>query len=196
MTSAFPPSPFRNKREDISTPGYGWTVKPGETTPLVMLEEGNAALYPRRLAKLNESPNVILLFRLQLLRNMSDTNFLLAVLTLAYIGVNVVMTIFNNLDRNDENCGDPPSVFVARCGSPVSDYVFHLIEFTATFMFSVLQAVALLYTPKSLMNVYDNPTALKIVLFFAIVSSDWCSALVCTWLGWVGGVPWPMPCAL
>ena len=176
MASAFPPmSPPRLKGnaaagfypvpQSIKEPGYGWTVKPGEITPLVLLEEGTG------LAKLNESPNVILLFRLQLLRTMSDTNFILAVLTLAYIGVNMVMITFNHLDHNDDECGDPGGVFVARCGSPVSTYVFHLIEFTATFCFSILQAVALLYTPKSMMNIYDNPHALKVVLFFAIVVS-------------------------
>jgi len=166
MASAFPP---KVTRYDLETPGYGWTVKPGETTPLVLVEEGRAAVDQ---AKLNESPNVILLYRLQLLRSMSDSNFVLAVLTLAYTGVNIVMLIFNYQDRNDDDCGDPKDVFVARCGSPVSEFIFHFIEFTATFVFSVIQAVALLYTPRSLNNVYDSPTTLKVVLFFAIVSSN------------------------
>ena len=55
MASAFPP---KVTRYDLETPGYGWTVKPGETTPLVLVEEGRAAVDQ---AKLNESPNVILL---------------------------------------------------------------------------------------------------------------------------------------
>lgn len=81
-----------------NSPGYGWTVKQGETTPLVLLEEGykvpsnvpTKASELANLAKLNESPNVILLYRLQTLRTMSDTNFVLAIIALAYVGVNAV----------------------------------------------------------------------------------------------------------
>jgi hypothetical protein len=82
-----------------NAPGYGWTVKQGETTPLVLLEEGLGLTSkdPEEsnevisLAKLNESPNVILLYRLQTLRTMSDTNFVLAIVALAYVGVNAVL---------------------------------------------------------------------------------------------------------
>jgi len=102
------------------------------------------------------------------------------------------MLILNYLDHSDEECGDPHDIYIVQCGSPVSAYVFHLIEvycaeislrkgllncfsalcsgqFTATFMFSVVQAFTLLYTPKSLLEIYDNPIVLKLVLFFAIV---------------------------
>ena len=102
---------------------------------------------------------------------MSDSNFVLAILSLAYVGVNICMSVFNYLDRNDDPCGDPEDVYTARCGSPISTFEFHAIEFTATFFFAVLQAFALLYTPKSLLNIFESPIVLKAVLFFAIVVS-------------------------
>jgi len=111
---------------------------------------------------------------------MSDSNFSLAILSLGYIGINVVLIFLNALNRNDDACEDPGSVYIARCGSPASDFLFHTLEFTGTFFFAVLQAFALLYTPKSLVKVYDNPLMLKCVLFFAIVVS-----IVPTLLIWI-----------
>jgi hypothetical protein len=102
---------------------------------------------------------------------MSDQNFSLAVLTLIYVGINIVMLPLNYMCNNDADCGDPDDVSLARCGSPVSALLFHQIEFTGTFLFAIIQAFALLYTPKSLVNIYDNPVTLKLVLFFAIVVS-------------------------
>ena len=158
----------------LSDPGFGWVVKPGEATPIVLLEQRG------KPEKLNESPNVILHFRLQLLRTMSDNNYLLAILTLAYIGVNMVMVILNFMNNNDDDCGDPGfgDVYIARCGSPVSDYVFHMTEFAATFGFAVIQAASLLYTPKTMSNIYANPATLKLVLFFNIVFSLFPTLLV------------------
>lgn len=151
---------------DISKPGFGWTNNTrGELAPLFPVEDGKFAF-----AKLNESPNVILLFRLQSLRNMSDTNFMLAVATLAYVGVNVTLLIFNFLDNNDGECGEPDNIYFPRCGSPISEFAFHILEFNSNFFFSIVQAFALLWTPKSLLNISDNPIALKFVLFFSIVS--------------------------
>jgi hypothetical protein len=156
-------------QEKLQTPGFGWT-RISENDPLFLAETGQLPEGPP-LAKLNESPNVILLYRLQSLRTMSDQNFGLAVMTLIYVGINIVLLFLNYLINDDANCGDPDDVRVARCGSPVSALVFHLIEFTGTFLFAVIQAFALLYTPKSLLNIYDNPVTLKLVLFFAIVVS-------------------------
>jgi hypothetical protein len=160
--------------ESIETPGYGWAAKSNvELIPLFPPLEtaGTTTTQNFGLAKLNESPNVILLYRLQTLRTMSDTNFMLGVITLAYVAVNIVLLGLNYMNKNDDDCGDPDDVTLARCGSPVSDYIFHRIEFSATFMFSVLQAFALLYTPKTQLTIYNNPVVLKLVLFFAIVGT-------------------------
>ena len=170
---------------DIENPGYGWTEEypaPKEVLPLntalrtsnsidqVRVTSADRSQSPEMMMRLNESPNVVLLYRLQALRSMSDSNFSLAILSLGYIGINVVLIFLNALNRNDDACEDPGSVYIARCGSPASDFLFHTLEFTGTFFFAVLQAFALLYTPKSLVKVYDNPLMLKCVLFFAIVS--------------------------
>eukprot|EP00586_Coscinodiscus_wailesii_P017693 CAMPEP_0172504032 /NCGR_PEP_ID=MMETSP1066-20121228/174744_1 /TAXON_ID=671091 /ORGANISM="Coscinodiscus wailesii, Strain CCMP2513" /LENGTH=266 /DNA_ID=CAMNT_0013280025 /DNA_START=334 /DNA_END=1135 /DNA_ORIENTATION=+ len=53
----------------------------------------------------------------------------------------------------------------------VSDKVFHLMEFWATFGFAVAECVSLVNTPKSLLRIYANPLTLKLVLWFNIVAS-------------------------
>ena len=45
----------------------------------------------------------------------------------------------------------------------VSAYVFHLIEFWATFGFAIIEAYALLNTPKTLSNIYEVRTAARVV---------------------------------
>ena len=139
--------------------------------------------------ELNTSENVIVLFRLQNLRAVSICNFLFAVLALAYLGVNLVMLVCNYMltDGCFEDAKPPhhrggtalsassssASVFDAQCGSPVSVYTFHMIEFSSTFLFSVLQACALLLSsPKGMRNAYElSPGRLRLVLFFSVVVS-------------------------
>ena len=36
--------------------------------------------------------------------------------------------VLNAMNNNDDDCGDEDSVYLARCGSPISDYAFHNIE--------------------------------------------------------------------
>ena len=120
---------------------------------------------------INHSSNVLLLHRLNELTTQSCVNFTLAILSLVYIGVNIVCIPLNALNNNDDDCGEEDSVFIARCGSPVSDYVFHNVEFWATFAFAVVEAVALVYSPKSITNIYENPLVLKTVLFFDIAAA-------------------------
>jgi len=137
------------------------------------------------LASLKESRNVILLFRLQILRTMAGVNFAISVLALIYLALNIVLIVCNAMLVGD--CEEvqqqmtlvekshgrlhEPSMHEPQCGSPISIYHFHITEFTATFLFSILQAIALLFTPKSSMNIYENPSILRIVLIFAIVIS-------------------------
>jgi len=137
------------------------------------------------LTTLKESRNVILLFRLQMLRTMSGVNFAISVLTLIYLALNIVLIVCNamlvgdceefqeKLDLVEKSHGrlSEPSMHEPQCGSPISIYHFHMTEFTATFLFSILQAIALLFTPKSSMNIYENPSILRLVLVFAIVVS-------------------------
>ena len=127
----------------------------------------NRALIP----PINSSSNVLLLHRLTELTTQSSVNFTLAILSLMYIGVNAVCIPLNALNHNDDDCGDEDSVHVARCGSPVSDFVFHNIEFWATFAFAVIEAVALVYSPKATSTIYEKPLVLKTVLFFDIAAA-------------------------
>jgi hypothetical protein len=45
------------------------------------------------------------------------------------------------------------------------------LEFLGTFVFSVVTCISLTSTPKSILNIYDNPLTLRLVLFFNIVAS-------------------------
>lgn len=65
------------------------------------------------------------------------------------------------LCRSDATDDDPP----------ISDLTFHLSEFWATFLFAIVEAFALVCTPKSMLNIYENPLMLKLVLFFNIVAT-------------------------
>jgi len=147
-------------------PGAGWTKGDGGATEATPLR-------PRDLpaARLNVSTNVVLLFRLNELKDLCHVNFILACLTLLYLSVNVCMFWVNAQDRNDEDCGDPVSVFVRRCGSPVSEFAFHMVEFWATFAYAGVEAFALVYTPRALSSISNRPMTLKVLLFFDIVAT-------------------------
>ena len=45
------------------------------------------------------------------------------------------------------------------------------MQFWATFAFAVIEAIALVYSPKSVSNIYEKPLVLKTVLFFDIAAS-------------------------
>ena len=51
-------------------------------------------------------------------------------------------------------------------------YRFHILEFLGTFVFSVVTCISLTSTPKSILNIYDNPLTLRLVLFFNIVAAS------------------------
>jgi hypothetical protein len=55
---------------------------------------------------------------------------------------------------------------------------FHILEFWGTFVFSVVTCISLTSTPKSILNIYDNPLTLRLVLFFNIVAASLPAALV------------------
>uniref|UniRef100_A0A0G4HQR4 Uncharacterized protein n=1 Tax=Chromera velia CCMP2878 TaxID=1169474 RepID=A0A0G4HQR4_9ALVE len=99
------------------------------------------------------SGNVLLLYHLGNLTRKSTANFILACLCIFYIGVNIVCLIINSMPEFRE----------------ANDLTFHLLEFWATFMFTVVDIMALVYSPKSLGKIYANPTILKLVVFFNLV---------------------------
>ncbi|KAH8045679.1 hypothetical protein JL720_16612 [Aureococcus anophagefferens] len=149
----------------MELPGNGSST-PKETTPL----RGPALPAFPRDGRLNVSSNIILHFRVQELKDLCFVNFVLALLTLLYMGVNVTMFVLNYLNRDDDDCGDPDSVYVARCGSPVSA-VFHALEFWATAAYAMVEAFALVYTPRALSSISNRPNLLKLLLFFDVVAT-------------------------
>ena len=158
----------------MSVPGVGWStlVEKGavETTPLAAStmkkvepsKKRKLLSKERRLQPLNQSTNVLLAYRLDALSAMSTSNFVLAVICLIFCGMNIALVYFNyRLNRDDASEDDPP----------ITDKTFHLVEFWATFIFAIVEAFALVCTPKSLLNIYENPLVLKLVLFFNIVAT-------------------------
>ena len=113
-------------------------------------------------ASLNTSGNVLLLSRLQKLQAMTDANFAIALLCLINCGINITMLYFNYCINEAKISGTE---------QPISDNVFHGIEFWATFVFAVVEAFALMNSPKTLASIYENPLMLKLILFFNIVAT-------------------------
>ena len=127
---------------------------------------------------LNTSTNVILLYRLNHLQAMSNANLVLAIMALLYAATNVVLLVLNVADHNDDDCGDPKDLSIARCGSATSDLIFHRLEFWATFCFALVTAFSLMYTPKAVQHIYNKPLVLKLVLLVEICFAAVPAALV------------------
>jgi len=108
---------------------------------------------------LNSSQNVLLVYRLNEMRSLERVNFTLAIACLVYCSINIALIIVNHV--NSQNPGDPP----------ISEKAFHLLEFWATFCFAIVTTISLTATPKSILNIYNNPLTLRLVLFFNIVAS-------------------------
>jgi hypothetical protein len=53
-----------------------------------------------------------------------------------------------------------------------------VLEFWGTCVFSVVTCISLTSTPKSILNIYDHPLTLRLVLFFNIVAASVPAVLV------------------
>ena len=117
----------------------------------------------------NYSTNTLLVYRLQDMRSLSNTNLCLAVLCLIYLGINVTLVCVNYLNAKyvNEHGG-------SEVGEPVDDTVYHLVEFWATFCFAVVECIALAVTPKSQYSINGSmdPLFLKMVMFLNIVATS------------------------
>lgn len=125
-----------------------------EETPLF-----KPVIPPAAVAPLNQSNNVLLVFRLHEMRQCENVNIALAFLCLAYCGTNVALIITNYVDSQYDDPED----------KPVPEKWFHLVEFWGTFAFAIVECLSLIFTPKSMINLYDNPLLLRLILFFNIV---------------------------
>jgi len=153
-------------------------VRPSETTPLQGVAPPRHAFSVARQssstpAALNKSTNVILMYRMQELRMLSTVNFALAMAVLLFFGLQVALFVFNVMDRNDDDCGDPRDWAPARprCGSPISDQAFHRTEFVASFFYACIEAFSLVYTPRAISSISSQPMLLRMVLFFDVAAT-------------------------
>ena len=111
---------------------------------------------------INQSTNVLLVSRLQSLQSISKANFAIALLCLVYFGINSTLLYCNYCISVATPHGQDP---------PISDEAFHLTEFWATFIFAIIEAFALVQTPKPLATIYENTMVLKSILFMNIVAT-------------------------
>lgn len=109
---------------------------------------------------LNTSQNVLLVYRLDEMKSLESLNFTLAVACLVYCGINIALIVVNYVNSQDQE------------NPPISERAFHLLEFWATFFFAIVTCISLTSTPKSILNIYNNPMTLRLVLFFNIVASS------------------------
>ena len=106
------------------------------------------------------------------MRASSTTNLWLALLCLVYFGINVTLLCVNYVDHKYD-LSHPPSEEEGGGGAPVDDTVYHLVEFWATFVFAVVECIALTSTPKSLYRINGglNPLFLRMVMVVNIVAT-------------------------
>jgi hypothetical protein len=114
---------------------------------------------PKADGILNESQNILVLFRLEDFRRRSHVNFWLALACLLCCGINIGLFTLNYTLHHDPN---PPLV---------SERTFHLTEFWTTFLYSLIDAYALVTSPKTLLTICNNTLLLKILFFFNIVAA-------------------------
>lgn len=106
---------------------------------------------------------VFLSDRLTRLDDFARKNFNMALLCLVYTGINIVCTIINAMSQDFRDS---------------HEFAFHMLEFWATFFFSVVQVYALIFSPRSLGSIYKNPNLLKVIIFFNVAATFVPSALV------------------
>ena len=111
---------------------------------------------------LNQSSNILLVYRLQDMRSLASINTVLAILCLGYCAINMVLILVNYLNSRADALGTE---------DVVDELTYHLLEFWATFGFALVECVSLVATPKSLIKIYRSPIVLKLILFFNIVAS-------------------------
>ncbi|KAL7448867.1 hypothetical protein ACHAWC_000990 [Mediolabrus comicus] len=122
---------------------------------------------PTTTKALNSSTNVLLVYRLNEMRSLESVNFTLAIACLVYCGINIALIIVNYVNSNS-----PTNDVV------VSEKSFHLLEFWATFFFSIVTCISLTSTPKSILNIYNDPLTLRLILFFNIVAASLPAVLI------------------
>ena len=96
-------------------------------TALLYSVDGNNGEKNRSL---NLSDNILLSCRVNILRNLILGNFIVAILSLVYTGLNVALFFFNYTNAHANATGEE---------APVNAQTFHSTEFWGTFGFSIVQ---------------------------------------------------------
>ena len=130
----------------------------GESAPLKPYHQ----ISNLRRRTINFSNNVLLAYRAEILKGISWSNFIAAILCLVYCGLNIALIYFNYMNSWMKSVGEEP---------PVNKYVFHLSEFWGTFGFSLVEVFAIMQTPKHIVATVNNPRILKILLFINVVAT-------------------------
>ena len=139
-------------------PGAGWT----ESAPLQ--DAGSPRTHAQARARdgtLNTSSNIVLLYRMHELRGLAFVNFVLALLTLLYLAMNLVL------------------LFLTLKSYKGDGAILHHVEFWSTFFYACVEAFALIYTPRAISSISGRPTLLKVLLFFDVVAT-FCPAVLVT----------------
>lgn len=119
------------------------------------------------LKPLRQETNILVLVRLNDLKFLRDVNIWLAIFATAYFGVNVVCTVLNSFERGDwpgeAECTLDPS----NC--PVTtDQIFHRTEFGTTWLFSIIEVLAIIYSPD---RQFEAELLLKFLVFWNVAAS-------------------------
>jgi hypothetical protein len=109
---------------------------------------------------LNFSDNTLLACRANTLRSLSFGNFIAAILSLVYCGLNISLFYFNYVNAHAKSVGQK---------APVNAQAFHYTEFWGTFGFGIVQLFAITQTPKTLVATVNNPRAVQFILFMNVI---------------------------
>ena len=137
-----------------------------ELTPLTQSNNGlqgtevEEGLRGEEGTTLNMSDNVLLYFRARTLKNISFNNFLVAIFSLMYCGLNISLVYFNFTNAHAKTIGEE---------KPVDVWVFHMMEFWCTFLFGIVELFALTQTPRHLISTVQSPRLMKVILFINVV---------------------------
>lgn len=106
---------------------------------------------------LRHETNVLVLARLNVLGRLADINLLLALSSILYFAVSVVLLIVTVCQMN------------ATDGVHIVDSeAFHMIDFGSNFVFSITEVLTLVYSPE---RRFTAPILLRILMFFSVNST-------------------------
>ncbi len=121
---------------------------------------------------------VFLADRLQRLNFLSRTNYILSLLCLLVIGNNVVTLVLNVLNVQRAPLGpddpvpgpdEPPPSVMDKSGL---EKAFHCVEFWTAFSFSLIEVLVIVYSPRSVSDIYSkSPWMFKLIIVAQVVST-------------------------